>query len=95
MGPMSPDEIGEHRKQVIPAVVFTVVNGLIANDISHGFVRLTRGVVVSGLEAAGVDVSSVNLVTVMETYGNVGWDVRFDRPGYSESYEPFWEFRKK
>jgi hypothetical protein len=32
---------------------------------------------------------------VEDIYRGVGWIVEYDRPGYSEGYEPYFTFRKK
>ncbi len=39
------------------------------------------------------DVFDNSFLDVEDVYRKAGWKVRYDKPGYNEDYEPYFEFR--
>ncbi len=97
-GPISPDEAesGEH----IPAEVFEAFNELIREG--RGTVRQRAAVerITQKMQAKdpGFDSKEVyrkGWLDVEGAYRKKGWSVDYDKPGYNESYEAFFEFRRR
>lgn len=98
--PITPDEVVEHKLREIPDQVVECWNRMIASK-SNGSNTITimQDDIVSALVAAtGVKrqaVFDLGWLDIEDLYRNAGWKVSYDKPGYNESYEAYFEFRKK
>lgn len=96
--PITPDEVGPRKRDEIPAMVFSVFNDLIVENMdSTGRAKITLDLVLSRLATAGVDTSeafSKHWLDVEPFYREAGWEVSYDKPGYNEAYAASYEFRK-
>lgn len=100
MPALSPGEIRKLQKETIPEEVFEVFNELIAKDIGDRKRATVRQNDVINLieERLGVDRSTIiseNWLNVENAYRDAGWLVFYDCPHYTESYEPYFEFKVK
>jgi hypothetical protein len=104
-GPISPDKIGEAKGEVYPSFVFDAFNELIAQDYSNGYATVKQNDVIDRIldkqgisgemvKAARQEIFNKGWLNVEETYRAVGWKVEYDKPGYNESYQASFKFRK-
>ncbi|ETX13554.1 hypothetical protein OCH239_09755 [Roseivivax halodurans JCM 10272] len=100
IAPITPDEVATGAGAV-PDVVLAAFNGLLAERARNGRSRFTQNEVIAriqeGVEAAGSKISRQEIfakhyLDVESIYRAAGWQVRYDAPGYNESYEAFFEF---
>lgn len=97
-GPLGPEEILGVKTAQIPEAVFEVVNRLIAKQWDGQAAVVKQPDIVDALVAEGYPRKQVyeeHWLDVEESYRAVGWTVTYDRPGYNETYEPTYEFRRK
>lgn len=97
-GPITPDQVGETKRLLFPQAVFDAFNAEIAATFSSGSAVVLQGKVVDRMIAAGIDrhdIFSKGYLNVEEAYKAEGWSVEYDKPGYNESYEANFTFRRK
>ncbi len=91
--PATPDEVGAVTPD-IPPEVFDIVNEMLASSLT-----VMQGVLVERIcKRLGVERAAVfgnHWLDFERAYEAAGWEVRYDKPGYNEDYEPFWEFERK
>lgn len=99
MPPISPDEVPDKQIVSLPAEVFATFDELI--------VEAWDGRVAKVLQSVAVDKISAKLRCTRETvfnrgwlnieaaYRSVGWVVEYDKPGYNETYEASFLFKKR
>lgn len=97
--PISPDEILSVRESLIPDDVFVIFNDFIAKNWDGHQAMIMQDVVVGAI-AGALDVSrdhvySQHWVDVEDHCRKAGWVVDYDKPGYNESYEAYFVFKKK
>lgn len=91
-GPITPDEAAMGAG-FVPGIVFDVVNGL----LSTGLRTIRQEEIVRRLVARGMKRSEAfenGCLDFEDAYRSVGWVVEYDKPGFNETYEPFWTFRR-
>lgn len=97
MKPISPDDVVAPE---IPDFVIDIVNRLIRQNYQsrrkcsvieqREIVKEIKALInIYGLEF------DIKWLDFEELYRNVGWDVKYDAPGYNESYEATFKFTKK
>jgi len=95
-GPITPKEAMAAHTGSIPEVVFDVFNKLLAERWAPGKIIIKQSEVVAELECAlGLDRKEVfdkGWLDVEALYEKAGWAVKYDKPGYCEEYDAFWEF---
>lgn len=98
--PISPFEVGNKKIDFIPSEVIEAFNELIVKAFSGGTARVVQQEVVDlALEKMKFNRPRVpefdsQWLNVEELYEAEGWDVEYDKPGYNESYEAFFVFKK-
>lgn len=99
MKPIRPDEVQRKRDLDTPDAVFEVFNALIAESWNGSSATVRqKDASVRIAEALGISYGDVflnNLLDVEESYRKAGWSVEYDKPGYNESYEASFTFKKK
>lgn len=105
--PVTPDEAFKGKVTVIPPEVFDAFNELItqrAGDSTTIVKQNEVSALIAEKIARRTGESFVNVMyqindnrwlDIEPAYRDAGWVVNYDKPGYNESYEAFWEFRKK
>ena len=92
--PIRPDQI----QAVIPDEVTAVVNRMLAEKWNGKKAVLKQKEVASRIaELMGVKTDYLykkNLLDIEEVYRQAGWKVKYDKPGYDESYDAFFVFTK-
>jgi len=100
--PMSPDEVLANKKLAIPDEVIEAVNALLVQNASPhgGRIILQQKQVVKEIvhrmsHLTSEDVFSNRYLDFESLFEEQGWKVQYDKPGYNESYEPYFEFIPK
>jgi hypothetical protein len=96
-GPMRPDELPARKKQVIPEVVFRVVNDLLAENAvdRKRTITISQSEIVDRLVALGENKDEIfdkNWLDFEMAYHDVGWRVQYDGPGFNESFSAVFRF---
>lgn len=97
--PISPAEIGLYKARSFPAEVFDAFNELIVRNFSGGAATVRQDQVIELIlsKTNSADRQAVfanGWLNVEEAYVAAGWKVVYDKPGYNESYEANWTFRR-
>lgn len=96
--PITPTEAGKRRQTCIPDEVIEAFNDLIASNFEHGSSHVKQKDIVAFLVKRGLtekDIYDNNWLDVKSIYRKAGWKVKYDKPGYCENYDAFYEFTKK
>lgn len=96
-GPISPAEALRSNAGNIPEFVFTVFNQFLVTRLGpdHPSVTITQDEVLKKLEETGrtrAEIIGMGWLDVEPLYEKAGWIVKYDKPGYNETYEPYWMF---
>lgn len=97
--PISPDELVRKKKEEFPSVVIEVINELIAKKWDGHEARIYQNTIVNGIIGRSSyskdEIYKNHLLDFEDLYREEGWDVVYDKPGYCESYEPYFVFKKQ
>lgn len=96
--PIRPDEVASEKEKLIPDTVIETFNRLIAERGGGGSVTIRQDEVVKILVDAGLERREIferHWLDVEGIYRQAGWDVEYDKPGFNETYDPKYTFRKK
>jgi hypothetical protein len=95
--PISPDEVATQKVKNLPDNVIGAWNSMIARKFSSGSAIILLKDIKSELYAATgqTDLRDLGYLDIEEVYRAVGWSVEYDQPGYSESYDAYYVFKKK
>jgi hypothetical protein len=88
--PIKPNDV----QKKIPDFVVQCFNELIEEHWNGTSSEFTLKAVLQKLKAEMVYVPKEYL-DVEPIYEKVGWKVKFDKPGYDESYDAFYKFTKR
>lgn len=102
--PIKPSEILDRKAETIPDEMIQAVNELIAknwNGISATFRQ--DDLLARYFELAKKENDRANqeylfdnhMLDFEDLYKKEGWSVNYDKPGYNESYEPTFKFKRK
>ena len=96
--PLTPDEAAGHKAAVLPEEVIEVFNDLIARNWNGRTATVAQEDAVQALSArlgiARDEVFGRQLLDVEPVYQAQGWQVRYDKPGWNESYGAYFEFSR-
>lgn len=97
--PLKPEEVFDRKLEDIPDAVLEAFNELIARGSgghqNYSVVRQTE--VVELIVSKGIDRKEIfekGWLDIEEIYRRYGWSVMYDKPGYNETYEPTFTFRR-
>lgn len=93
--PITPNDIPAVRAKMLPPEVLETFNELITEHYSNGRSTVKQKEVVERLETAGFnhrEIYDKGYLNVEEIYRDAGWHVKFDKPGYNESYDAYFVF---
>jgi beta-lactam-binding protein with PASTA domain len=96
--PISPNEISEKKKQSFPDAVLEAFNEIIAQNYSNGQSIVKQEDVVKLMVKKGVkraDIFGMHYLDIEPVYEAQGWKVEYDKPGYNETYDANFTFKKK
>lgn len=95
---INPNEVVAARKASLPDVVVEVFNKLIAENFNGHSASVYQSEVMKSLVAEGLKSNEIfkkGWLDVEDIYRKQGWEVKYDKPGYNESYEAYFKFSKK
>ena len=94
--PITPEEVVYRKDGVIPPEVIQAFNELITLNYSYDVSKVSQKEVVERIKSKIPDMKfDSRWLNVEEIYGQCGWEVEYDKPGYNETYEANFTFRKK
>jgi hypothetical protein len=102
--PITPAEVAEYQAKIFPAEVFDAFNELIAKDFVNGSSTVkqpaVKALIIEKIAAntpAGETPRPFEYkwLNIEEVYRKAGWKVEYDKPGYNETYDAYFVFRKK
>lgn len=107
--PISPKEARIKKQAAIPDFVIEAFNKLIVENMSvSGTATIQQDAVMDLIMAHSKletplapeaftrqDVYSRRWLDVEDLYRKQGWNVKYDKPGYNESYNAFFEFSSR
>lgn len=97
--PITPKEVTTKRRESIPDAVFEVFNDLIVKHWSGSSATIKQGeaakLIAKKLKCSEEKLYENHWMDVEPIYRKAGWSVKYDKPGYNESYEAYFVFSKK
>lgn len=97
--PIKPKEAALKKVSDIPDGVIKAFNTLIVKNLSNGYSQVTQkdavNEIVKNMGCDREDIFNKNWLDIESHYRKAGWKVKYDKPGYNESYEAFFEFRER
>ena len=98
--PFSPDEARAAKHTAIPSFVLEAVNELLAESYTGSKITLMQSAIVQRIKDKmhldGYDGEFINKwLDVEPIYEDNGWKVHYDKPGYNESFDAYFEFTPK
>ena len=98
-GPIKPGEVLSRKVAAIPEEVFEVFNALIAEKWDgYQAIVIQEDIgkrIAVALKIPITEVFARHFLDVEDLYRRAGWKVEYDKPGYNETYEAKFIFRKK
>lgn len=100
VAPIKPSEIVTVKSTILPDGVMEAFNELIAQKFSGNYAQVYQKDVVSLIlqkipGAKRDDIFTNDWLEIEDIYRAAGWEVEYDKPGYTESYSPSFKFRLK
>ena len=96
---VSPEQLPDNQPTHIPKEVISIFNELITEnwDGRKAHIKQNSAVnrIVNRLEVCRKTIFQKHWLDVEEIFRQAGWVVMFDKPGYCEPYEAYFEFSKK
>jgi len=97
--PIRPDEVAIAKKSVFPKEVFQAFNEMIVSNAVGGYSKFkakdVASLIAKKLRIRLGAVYDKNYLNVEDTYRKEGWKVIYDKPGFNETYDPTFTFRRE
>lgn len=97
--PIRPEDVTETKRGNFPPEVMQAWNDIIAKNFSNGssFIRQNEiaEAIAKKLDITRTEVFDNKYLDIEDIYRAHGWKVEYDKPGYNESYEASFTFRKR
>lgn len=97
--PIRPAEVIETRIASLPDGVIEAWNELIVQNFSGNSATVYQDEatnhIANKMQCSKQEVYNKHWLDIEEVYRKVGWLVKYDKPGYNESYDAFFVFSKK
>ena len=99
--PFTPDFILQNKDKFIPQEMIKAVNMLLSEKYNGNSATLKQDEIIkkfleiSGAKYSKDEIFEKNYLDFEEIFRKAGWSVIYDKPGYSENYDEFFEFKKK
>jgi len=98
--PITPAEILADLPNIIPSFVFEAVNNLLKKKFRGNSVTIKQDEIMS--EIANLqktytrqEIYDNKWMDFEKVYRDNGWNVEYDKPGYSENYDAYFKFSVK
>jgi hypothetical protein len=95
--PIAPSEARKTFINNIPGFVIESFNELIVENLNGRYATVLQKEAVTRIKKKMPDGERFNdrWLDIEDVYRANGWVVKYDKPGYNESYEPSFEFKDK
>jgi hypothetical protein len=95
--PLSPEEVEVGIHKSIPDFVISAVNTLLIRNVRNGLGTIKQCDIITESKKLMPENTTWDMkwLDFESLYRTVGWSVNYDGPGYNESYEPTFDFKKK
>lgn len=99
--PFTPADAQQHKAHYgLPNEVIEAVNELLAKNYRPGTITIKQKeieeqVLLKMPDLRANDLYARNWMDIEETFRESGWQVHYDKPGYCESYDAYFEFTPK
>ena len=90
--PISPNEVQDVKNSTIPEGIIKIFNDLIVRKWDGCSASFTQNEVAKLCKGAGFNMKEAyanKWFDIEPLYRSLGWDVRWDKPGYNESYAAY------
>jgi hypothetical protein len=97
-GPIKPEDVGRAKAESFPQAVFDAFNELITQKFVGNSATVYQDDVVKLMIEKGLslkDIFDKGWLNVEDAYRVAGWEVEYDKPGFNETYQPIFMFKKK
>lgn len=96
--PVTPETVVAHKRGQVPDDVIKAFNDLIALafDGTSAVVyqdEVVEAIIAKGLARNGKEITDQHWLDIEPVYRVAGWNVSYDKPGFNESYRPYFTFR--
>ena len=98
--PIKPKDIMDNLDDIIHPAIIKAVNALLKEKYRGGTVTIKQKDIVSKAKEFCPELTSNEIfdkehMDFEPIFIKAGWKVTYDKPGYNESYEPYFEFSAK
>lgn len=97
--PISPEDIPHQKLKDLPDEVIMCWNSLIAKNFTNGssIIKLkdARKAICDVTNMDGTEIRQNGYLDIEEIYRAEGWSIKYDQPAYNETYDAYYEFKKK
>lgn len=98
--PFTPDEARAAKKLVIPDEIIQVVNELLVRELNGSYAKMYEEEIVAEVlkrmpHLTREDVFKNKYLDFEPLFRERGWDVKYDSPGFNESYRAHFIFTAK
>lgn len=98
--PITPQEVTDKKIELIPDVVIEVFNELITKNYCGKIATVQQDEVIDLICSKNPAYTREQIfenhwLDVEDIYRKIGWSVLYDKPGWNETYEPYFVFKKR
>lgn len=105
-GPITPDQVTLQKSRGIPDFVYSAFNEMIVKHWNGDEATFEQAdlitLMIDKAKECGLstrdprsEIFAKRYLEIEDVYREVGWVVVFDKPGYNESYDPTFTFKKR
>ena len=98
MKPIRPSECAEQEGSHIPEIVISVVNSFLKERYRNdGKITIKQDEIIARIQRLNPDLDRREIfdnkwLDFETVYRKNGWEVNYDKPGYCETYDAYFEF---
>ena len=94
IAPITPEQA--RTEHYIPDEITQIVNDLLAERAGSRMITIKQKEIVERAEALGLNRRTIydnHWLDFEDRFRSAGWEVDYDKPGFNEDYDAFFEFR--
>lgn len=97
--PLSPKQVQEAQQAIIPDAVITAVNEILTREGASERITFTQDTLIARVLELDPSLTRQQLfaghmLDFEPLFRKAGWKVTYDKPGYCESYDAYFEFSR-
>jgi len=98
--PITPGQVASEKLAQLPDLVIVAFNELIARAWDGQRAMVYQEDAVEAILSTGVartreEIFELHLLDVEPVYQAAGWSVTYDKPGFNETYQPYFAFTRQ